>query len=105
MARQQRPRWEDRGKELAAQMTDAAITKLQAELQEKQERLRQLEVELREPAIAEKIAERSQLRQEIGDLEQQLAFARDAVKPAMVQAAGRAGRSKDYPQESKGCFS
>lgn len=108
MARQQR-RWEDRGKELAAQMTDAAIAKLQEEFQEKQARLGQLDKELeklREAAIIQELTERSQqrsqLQREVLDLEQELTFIRDAVKPKMVQAAGRAGWEKDSPKT--GCF-
>ena len=97
----QRRNWEDRGKELAAGATDAVIAKLEEEFKAKQERLHQLQEELDETSVAQKLAEQSQLRQEINNLAQEISFARDLVKPAMVNAAGRAGRQKD---PSKSCF-
>ena len=101
MANQQGGRWENRGKEIAAQATDAAITKLQEELQGKRAELGQLDKELEETSVAQKLAKRSQLQQEVAGLEEELDFTRNLVKPKLVWAGGQAGR---YGDGHRGCL-
>ena len=93
--------WENRGKELAAQVTDAAIARLEEELRTKQGQLSGLDEDLAKQGIPAKLTERHHLEREISHLVDQILFARDAVKPKVVEAAGKAGRVRDG---HKGCF-
>ena len=94
-------RWENRGKEFAEQVTDAAITRLEEELRTKQGQLNELDEDLAKQGVPAKLTERQQLAGEISYLLDQIQFARDAVKPKVVEAAGKAGRVRDG---RTGCF-